>query len=335
MISILASDKWKWIGLAAAAAIFICFFISNILFGLTNYSWQSVINAYLHFDGSNAHLIIKAARVPRALIAAAVGASLAVAGALMQALTRNPLASPGIFGVNAGAALFIVAGVTLFNMSSAAEYAAVAFIGAGVVAAFILALGSLGRGGMTPVKITLAGAAIAAFASSITQGVLLVNGKAFDQVLYWLVGSVAGRDLSMLIPVVPYIAAAGVAAIFIAKPINILIMGEDVARGLGQRTVLVKLAASVIIVLLAGGSVAVAGPIGFIGIIIPHIARYFVGNDHRWLLPYCAVMGAILLLAADLAARFVLMPKELPVGVLTALLGVPFFIAIARRRNYV
>jgi iron complex transport system permease protein len=335
MISVLANDKWKWLGLAAGATIFFCCFLGNILFGLTNYSWQSIVDAYLHFDGSNTHLIIKAARVPRALIAATVGASLAVAGALMQALTRNPLASPGIFGVNAGAALFIVAGVTFFNISSAAEYAAVAFAGAGIVAAFILALGSLGQGGMTPIKITLAGAAIAAFASSITQGILLVNGKAFDQVLNWLVGSVAGRDLNMLIPVIPYIAAAGVAAIFIARPMNILIMGEDVARGLGQRTVLVKLTASIIIVLLAGGSVAVAGPIGFIGIIIPHMARYFVGNDHRWLLPYCAVMGAILLLAADLAARFVLMPKELPVGVLTALIGVPFFIAIARRRNYV
>jgi iron complex transport system permease protein len=305
--------------------------ISSILLGITNYQWNTVIEAYTHFDGSNEHLILRTARVPRALIAATVGASLAIAGALMQALTKNPLASPGIFGVNAGAALFIVIAVSIFNIGSSAEYAWVAFLGAGIVALFVYAAGSLGGAGLTPVKITLAGAAITAFASSITQGVLLVNGKAFDQVLYWLVGSVAGREMSMLTPVIPYIAVAWIAAFFIAGPINILMMGEDIARGLGQRTLLVKTIAAVIIVLLAGGSVAVAGPIGFIGIVIPHMARYWVGSDHRWLIPYCGVIGAILLLLADIGSRFILMPKELPVGVLTALIGVPFFIYIARR----
>ncbi|MDO3679929.1 FecCD family ABC transporter permease [Paenibacillus ehimensis] len=321
----------KIIGLIAALVLLALAMAASIMFGLNYYSWDRVIASYTQFDGSNDHIIIQTARVPRALIAAAVGASLAVAGALMQAITRNPLASPSIFGVNAGAAFAIVLSVALFDVSGMTRYTWIAFLGAAVSAGGVYFLGSIGRDGLTPIKITLAGSAVTAFFASLTQGILLGSGKAFDQVLFWLVGSVAGRTMEMLNAVLPYMLVALAGALLLSPQINVLAMGEDVAKGLGQRTLLVKAAAAVVIVLLAGGAVSVAGPVVFVGIIVPHIVRYLVGIDHRWLLPYCAVVGALLLVSADVGARFIAMPKEVPVGVTTALIGVPFFVYIARK----
>ncbi len=321
----------KIIGLIAALLLLALAMAASIMFGLNYYSWDRVIASYTQFDGSNDHIIIQTARVPRALIAAAVGASLAVAGALMQAVTRNPLASPSIFGVNAGAAFAIVLSVAMFDVSGMTRYTWIAFLGAAVSAGGVYFLGSIGRDGLTPIKITLAGSAVTAFFASLTQGILLGSGKAFDQVLFWLVGSVAGRTMEMLNAVLPYMLVALAGALLLSPQINVLAMGEDVAKGLGQRTLLVKAAAAVVIVLLAGGAVSVAGPVVFVGIIVPHIVRYLVGIDHRWLLPYCAVLGALLLVSADVGARFIAMPKEVPVGVTTALIGVPFFVYIARK----
>ncbi|MFD0682505.1 MULTISPECIES: FecCD family ABC transporter permease [unclassified Paenibacillus] len=332
MNAFLRTKRTKIIGLLIFFIICLLSMISSIMFGLSTYSLSTVIEAYNHFNGSNEHLIIKSTRVPRALIAAAVGASLAVAGALMQAVTRNPLASPSLFGVNAGAAFLIVLSVSYMEAATQnIPFVWIAFVGAGASAIIVYVLGSLGRDGMTPVKITLAGAAVTAFFSSLTQGILLTNGKAFDQVLVWLVGSVANRDLQMLITVAPYIAVALIGALILSPHINVLAMGDDVAKGLGQRTAFIKLGAAAVVIVLAGGSVAAAGPIVFVGIIIPHIARFLVGPDHRWMIPYCAVLGALLLLTADIGARFIVMPKEVPVGVVTALIGVPFFVYIARK----
>lgn len=308
--------------------------LASVLFGAKGYRLQTLVEAYSSFNGSNEHLILRTSRVPRALIAAVVGASLSVAGALMQALTRNPLASPSLFGINSGAGLAIVVAVAWFGAAAMTQYMWVAFAGAALTAAGVFLLGTSGRSGTSPVNLTLAGSAVAAFAASLTSGILLGNNKAFAQVLFWLVGSVADRELSMLTAVLPYVAAGLAVAFALGRPLNILAMGEDVALSLGQRTALVKLAAAAAIVVLAGASVAVAGPIGFVGIVIPHIARSLVGTDHRWLLPYCAILGGVLLVAADLGSRFILMPSEVPVGALTALIGVPFFVAIARRGRY-
>ncbi|UFJ39570.1 iron ABC transporter permease [Brevibacillus humidisoli] len=335
MICVLQSRFWKTTILILGLLVLLLSMLASILYGINNISLQSAVDAYLHFDGSDEHLIVKQTRVPRALIAAAVGASLAIAGALMQAITRNPLASPSILGINTGAGLFIVAFSFLFDSAfSLMEYIWIGFLGAGVTTIVVYLLGSVGRDGMTPLKITLAGSAISTFAFSITSLILLLTNKSLDEYLHWLVGSVAGRDLAHLVAVFPYILIAWIGSWFVAKPMNLLAIGQDVAVSLGQRTGLTKAAAALLIVLLAGGSVAVAGPIAFIGIIIPHICRYLVGVDHRWLLPYSAVVGAILLVTADLAARFVLMPKEVPVGVATALIGVPAVIYIVRRRKY-
>ncbi|WP_273851568.1 FecCD family ABC transporter permease [Guptibacillus spartinae] len=321
----------KWFGIVIGLLLVMMLMVASVVYGLTSITWATAWRAFTQYDGSNAHIIIIENRVPRALIGAAVGASLAVAGALMQAITRNPLASPSILGVNAGASFVIVIAVTFFSVSSLVTFSWLAFLGAALASILVYVLGSLGREGLTPMKLTLAGAAMAAMFSSLTQGMLVLNEKALEDVLFWLAGSIEGRSLAMLYAVLPYIGVGLVGALLISRKINTLVIGEDVAKGLGQRTLLVKAGAALLIVFLAGGSVAVAGPIGFIGIVVPHVARYFTGPDYRWVIPYSAILGAILLLSADIAARYVIMPLEAPVGVLTAVIGTPFFIYIARR----
>ncbi|MCM3574790.1 iron ABC transporter permease [Mesobacillus subterraneus] len=328
---LLKSNGQRWVGLVAAI-IFILFLIcASIVYGYTDTSWGTAFNAFTDYDGSNEHIIIQSVRLPRALIAAAVGASLAIAGVLMQTLTKNPLASPGIFGVNAGAGFAVVVAVTVFSVGSLQAFAWISFLGAALAAISVYVIGSAGREGLTPMKLTLAGAAMTAMFSSFTQGLLVLDEAALEQVLYWLAGSVQGRKLETLVSVLPYLAFGWLAAILISSKMNVLSMGEDVAKGLGLNTGFVKLGAGVIIVLLSGGAVAVAGPIGFIGIVIPHLTRAVVGIDHRWVIPFSAIFGGMLLLAADIAARYVLMPQEIPVGVMTAMIGTPFFIYIARK----
>ncbi|WP_085506425.1 FecCD family ABC transporter permease [Thalassobacillus devorans] len=321
----------KWSGILAGLLLLIVFLCCSIVLGYTDVTLKEAYQAFFHFEQTNTHIIIKDVRLPRALIAAVVGASLAIAGVLMQALTRNPLASPGIFGINAGASLFVVLAVSYFQAISLQGMTWISFAGAAVAAVIVYVVGSVGRQGLTPVRLTLAGAAIAALFSSFTQGMLVLNEKALDEVLFWLAGSVQGRSLEYLSSVFPYLAAAWIGALLISRHINILIMGEDVAQGLGQKTGWIKAASGILIVLLAGGAVAIAGPIGFIGIVVPHFARSIVGQDHRWVIPYAGILGAILLLAADIAARYVIMPEEVPVGVMTAIIGTPFFIYIARK----
>jgi len=331
MTHLLSTRASKIFGIMIGLVLVLVCTIASVVFGLTDITWQTAVQAYTQFDGSNEHVIIKTTRVPRALIASAVGMSLAIAGGLLQGVTRNPLSSPSVLGINQGASFFIVVAVSFLAISSLSQFIWIAFLGAGVTFAMVYLLGSLGREGLSPIKLTLAGAAMAALFSSLTQGILVLNDKAHEEVLFWLAGSVEGRKLEILFQVLPYMVIGWIAAILIAKPMNILIMGEDVAKGLGQRTALVKIVTGIIIILLAGGAVSVAGPIPFVGVVVPHIARYLVGVDYRWVIPYSGLLGAILLLLADIGARFIIMPKEVPIGVMTALIGVPFFIYIARR----
>ncbi|WP_027092917.1 FecCD family ABC transporter permease [Cohnella thermotolerans] len=303
----------------------------SIAFGVTDIPFAKIVEAFTHFDASQEQLIVRTARVPRALIAAAVGGSLAVAGTLMQVITRNPIASPSTYGVNAGAAFFVVLASGLLGIDGQAPLTWAGLIGAGASGAIVFVLGSLGRDGMTPVKLTLAGATIAAFFFSLTQGYMLADGRMFDQVLVWMVGSVAGRNLDQLLNVLPFLGIGLVIALLLSRHLNVLAMGDDLAKGLGQSTARIKGLASLAIILLAGASVAAAGPIAFVGIIVPHVVRYLVGGDYRWIVPYSAVFGAILLVGADLGSRYIAMPSEIPVGVATAILGVPFFVYIARK----
>jgi iron complex transport system permease protein len=303
-----------------------------VAFGAADIDARTVWLALTAFDGSTGHIIIRTLRVPRALIGALVGAALAVAGAIMQGLTRNPLADPGILGINAGAACAVVAAVFVLGTSSLTAYAWFAFAGAAVTAGVVYALGSLGPGGPAPLMIAIAGAAVSALLSSLTTGLLIFNARTLEEIRFWLAGSLAGRDLGLLVQVLPYMAVGLVGALLLGRQITTLALGDDIARGLGQRTGWIKAAAAGVVVLLAGGSVAIAGPIAFVGLVIPHAVRFGVGVDYRWILPYAALAGAIFLVCADVAARLVLRPVELPVGVMTALLGGPCFVLLVRRR---
>lgn len=318
------------IGLLLSLLVLLISLVASITLGAADIPLSKIPAALIAFDSSIDHLIICTVRLPRSLIAILVGAAIAVAGTLMQGITRNPLADPGILGINAGAVMAVVMTSFIFGTSSPIIYAWSAFLGAGVAAVTVYFLGSLGRGGLTPLNITIAGAALTAFLSSITTGILILSQRTLDEIRFWLAGSVAGSDFTLFLQVLPYIGIGLVVAFVIGKPITTLSLGEDVARGLGQRTAWVKITAAISVVLLAGSAVAAAGPIGFIGLVVPHIVRFFVGFDYRWILPYSAVFGAILLLVADIAARLLIKPQELPVGVMTALLGTPFFIYQAR-----
>ncbi|XID95544.1 FecCD family ABC transporter permease [Paenibacillaceae bacterium WGS1546] len=325
----------KLIGLFIGMALLSLCLIGSVLFGVQHFGLQDVWMAYRHFDGSNGHLIVTTSRVPRALVAASTGASLAVAGALMQAMTRNPLASPSIFGINSGASLAVVVAIVAYGSGlTMGGMIWIAFAGAIVASLLVYAIGSADKGGFEPIRLTLAGAAIAAFASSAASGLMLIHKQSLDAALFWMIGSVAGRKLEHLQSVFPYMAAGLVLAFLLSGALNVLALGDDNAKSLGQRMLLVRGGIAVSVVLLAGSSVAIAGPIAFVGLVVPHLCRALVGHDHRWLIPFCAIAGAALLAAADLAARFALMPKEVPVGVATALIGVPFLIRVARRRRH-
>ncbi|WP_163098962.1 FecCD family ABC transporter permease [Peribacillus alkalitolerans] len=321
----------KWMGLILFCLILLFLLGASIVYGYTDTPWRMAWDSFFQFNGSNEHIVLQTVRLPRALIAASVGACLAVSGVLMQTLTKNPLASPGVFGINAGAGFAVVIAVSIFHVTNLQAFAWIAFLGAAVAAFGVYAIGSFGRDGLTPMKLTLAGAAMAAMFSSLTQGFLVMNEAALDQVLFWLAGSVEGRKLDSLILVLPYIVVGLVVAMFLSNKLNLLSMGDDVSRGLGLKVGWIKLISAMCVILLAGSAVAVSGPIGFVGIVIPHVVRAIVGIDHKWVIPYSAVLGGILLLIADISARYILMPEEVPVGVMTATIGTPFFIYIARK----
>ncbi|KOS30400.1 iron ABC transporter [Bacillus anthracis] len=331
---LLKTNRAKWIGLFVGIIAVITCIWGSIIFGYTNTSWKLALDAFFHFNGSNEHIIIQNVRLLSALIAASVGSGLAISGCLMQGLTRNPLASPDIIGLNSGGAFFIVVAIVIFSVTSLSAFTWIAFLGAAIAAVLVFASSSLGKEGTTPVKLALAGVAISALFSSLTQGLLVLNEKALEEVLFWLAGSVQGRKLEILQSVFPYLLIGWIASIMMTGKVNTLMMGEDVAIGLGQSTILIKFFGIVLVlVLLSGCSVSVAGSVGFVGLVIPHFARFLVGVDHRWRVPYSGLLGAILLILADIAARYVIMPQEVPVGVMTAFIGAPFFIYIARKRG--
>lgn len=318
-------------GLAVAILLLVMCLLWSITLGAADITPEIVFAALFGFDETEFdHLIIQTVRLPRVLAGALVGAGLAVAGAIMQGLTRNPLADSGILGINAGAAFAVVMTVYLLGNPSLSVYAVAALVGAAVAAVFVYGLGSMGRGGPTPLRLTLAGVILTAFVSSLTTAILIQDQETLDQIRFWTAGSLAGREMPLLAQTAPIILTGIIGALLISRQITTISLGEDVAKGLGQNTLHIKIIAAVIVVLLAGGSVALAGPIGFVGLIIPHIARFVAGVDYRWIIPYSALFGAMLVTIADVAARLVLRPQELPVGIMMALLGAPFFIYLAR-----
>jgi len=306
--------------------------VLSLAVGATWIPLSQVAAAFVHPDPlSISHVLVTTTRLSRTLMAMAVGASLAVAGALMQALTRNPLASPGLFGINAGATFFIILFSSLFSLSSADAWLWCAFIGAAVAGSLVWLIGNMGQGSLSPLRIVLAGAAMAALFLAFSQALLVVNQDGLDTVLFWLAGSSTERSLSVAAPLLLCGVLGLFGAMLLAGQVNVLNAGEEIATGLGQRTGLIRLLMSVLVVCLAGSAVALAGSIGFIGLLVPHMVRKGLSIDHRWLLPGCALLGAILLLLADTLSRVLILPQEVPVGVMTALFGAPFFILLARR----
>ncbi len=318
------------LGLVLGIFLLLLGLFANLAYGAADIPMSNILSAFTNFNDSTEHVIIRTMRFPRALLAMVVGASLAVAGALMQGMTQNPLAAPGILGINAGAASAVVVLVFGFGTSSPPVIALVAFLGASVAAIAVYFLGSLGSGGLTPLNLTVAGAALTALLSSLTTGVLILSERTLEEIRFWLAGSLAGRDFNLFLTVLPWILVGLVTAFALGRQINVLSLGESVAVGLGQQTVWVKATTTACVVVLAGSAVAIAGPIGFVGLVVPHLTRGVMGVDYRWVLPCAALLGAVLLVWADLAARWILRPQELPVGIMTALLGAPFLLYLVR-----
>jgi iron complex transport system permease protein len=309
--------------------------LASVAIGSKEIGLGAVLHALFTPSGLADDVVIRALRVPRTLIGIAAGVALGVGGSLMQGHTRNPLADPGILGVTHGAAFAVVLSIFAFGVTTLNGYVWSAFTGALVASVVVFGLGSAGRAGPTPVTLALAGAAVSALMHALVSALVLIDRQSLDAFRFWQVGSIAGRDLTVLTQVLPFLLAGLVLALVNAPGVNALALGEDVARSLGQRVLLTRVVGVAAITLLVGGAVAACGPISFIGLVVPHVARAVTGPDHRWLLPYSGLIGAALLLIADVLGRVVARPDELEVGIVTALVGAPFFIALVRRKKMV
>lgn len=277
--------------------------------------------------------IIFELRLPRTWLGLWAGAALGLSGALMQSLTRNPLAEPGLLGVNSGAAAAIVVGISVFGITSPSKYIWFALLGAAAAAALVYALGARGASANIPVKLVLAGAAVSAVLMAVVWGVTLLDSAALDHYRFWVLGSLTGRDSSILAQVLPFIVVGGVLALALAWPLNAMALGDDVARGLGLNPTWVRVLSALAVTFLCGAATAAVGPIAFVGLAVPHAVRSIVGPDDRWVLPLSMLAAPVLLLAADVLGRVLVSPNELQVGVVTAFLGAPVLIALVTRRG--
>lgn len=317
--------------LLSMGALTLCALLS-ITIGSKPISVTDVWDALAHYDGTYDHDVIRTLRVPRTILGLFVGAALGLAGALMQALTRNPLAEPGILGVNSGAAAAVV--LVTFTLGATGPHLIwPAFLGAATAAVAVHALGSGGRAAATPVRLALAGTALAAVLQGLVHGLIVLNDFVFDRIRFWQVGSLAGRDLDIFWQVAPFLTLGIVVSLCLGPSLNAIALGDDLAAGLGARIPLVRAATALAIILLCGAATTAAGPIWFVGLVVPHIARLLTGPDQRWLLPWSAVLGALLLTTADIVGRVVLPSSELEVGIITAFIGAPVFIALVRSRK--
>lgn len=316
------------VGIGALAFVMLL----SLRFGSLEISTADAWDAIFAYDSTSYNqVVVREMRLPRTLIAIAVGAGLAVAGATMQAVTRNPLAGPSILGVSSGASFAIVTAIFFFNMTATSQYLWFAFGGALAASGLVFAIGSAGRDGASPVKLALAGVVVSALLSSWTGALLLLDKETMDAVRFWTAGSVAGRDLSILASVSPFLVLGTLACLFLGHQLNVLNMGDDHAKALGMHTGRTRAICSLLVVLITGAAVSVAGPIGFVGLATPHIVRALVGPDYRWVLPYSLLIGAMLLTGADILGRMIARPAEIQVGIMTALLGAPFLVYIARK----
>ena len=294
-------------------------------------AWQAV----LAFDPGSADHVVLASRLQRTLAGLAVGVALALAGAGLQGMTRNPLADPGILGLNSGAAAAVATGVYLFSFSSVTQFMAAGFVGAALAAALVYALAAASRTGATPITLAIAGAAVTAGLGSLVHALVILDQGALDRMRLWQVGTLGARDLGDLAAVAPALLIGAVIVLGAARALNALALGDDAAAGLGVHVGRSRVVLGVGIVLLVGAAVSLAGPVGFLGLVVPHAVRLLVGSDHRRLLPLSLLLGPVVLLLADVVGRVIAPPAEVQVGVMTALLGVPVFLVLIRTRKRV
>ena len=317
--------------LVGALAV-VCFF--SITMGARGVGLSTIWKAFADYDPTNAsETVIRELRVPRTLIGIFAGAALGLSGAILQGVTRNPLADPGIMGINQGAATAIVFGIMVLGAQSVSTYVWFAFAGAGIATVTVYGVASFGREGATPVKLALAGAAVTAVLSSITSAIVLTNVDALNELRFWQVGSLAGRYFPIFWQTVPFLAIGIVVALGTGRALNGLALGEDLALALGQRVKLTRIVMFVTVAILCGAATAACGPIVFVGLIVPHLARMICGPDYRWILAYSLLLTPIVLLVADIIGRVIISPGELQVGVVLGVVGAPFFILLVRYRN--
>lgn len=321
------------LGLFVLLALLVALCAASLALGSRPLSLGTTWDVLWHPDGSQASVIVHDLRIPRTLLGLMVGVALGMSGTLMQGHTRNPLADPGLLGVTAGAALAVVAAIKFLHVTSASGYVWFAMLGAILASIAVYAIGTGVTGSPSPLALVLAGSAVTAFLLSMVTTLLVNDAQTINSYRFWIVGSLADRDLDVVGDVAPFVVVGALVAIAHAPALNLLSLGDDVARSLGQHVGLARAIGLFATMLLAGAATAACGPIAFLGLIVPHLVRWFTGPDYRFLMPYAGLAGACLLLLADTLGRLVARPGELQVGVLLALVGGPFFIALVRRKK--
>lgn len=322
--------------IAGLGAVLVVVVLTSLAIGAKSVPVGNVIEAFVDFDPANTdHLVVRELRLPRTIVGLLVGMALGLGGAIMQAVTRNPLADPGILGVNAGAAFAVVLAIWAFGVGTTLGLVWFAMAGAAAASVVVYALGSVGRGGATPVRLALSGAALSSLLFALTRAVTLLDESTLDQFRFWAVGSLAGRDVEVVSSIVWFIAGGAVLAIGLARPLNSIGLGDDAAAALGVKVGRTRAVSGVAIVLLCGSAVAAIGPIAFVGLVVPHAVRAVVGPDQRWLMIGCALAGPILLISCDTIGRVIARPGEVQVGIMTAAIGGPAFVYLVRRARMV
>ena len=325
--------KKKKIAAVAVSSVllFVAGIVLSLCLGSRTVAFTKVLEALSgkHVETLGAKVVL--ARVPRTIFGILAGGALGISGTLMQSITRNPVADPSILGVNTGASLFVVVGITFFNLSTASGYIWFALIGAALTSFCVYGIASIGPGGITPIKLALAGASISAILSSLVSLIILPRADVMDAYRFWQVGSLSGATWEGIKSVLPFIIVGLIISVIFMHALNALALGDEVATGLGVNTGLVRIMCAIAGVILCGATTAIAGPIGFIGLMIPHIVRLILGSDMKNLIPMSAIGGAILLMISDVLGRIIGSPSELEVGIITAFLGAPILIIIARK----
>ncbi|WP_154675638.1 FecCD family ABC transporter permease [Parafrankia elaeagni] len=322
----------RLLGLIVALVVLLVLLVLSVMIGSTAIAPSVVWDALVHSSAGIDQFAIRDFRLPRTVVGLVVGVALGLSGALIQALVRNPLADPGLLGVHAGASLAVTVAVGLFGIRDVRGYMWFAFVGALVVTLMVLALGST-RQGQSPVVMVLAGICVGAVLGGVRDALQLTNPDAFDAIRSWDAGSIAGRPLDVVWPILPFLGVAVIVAFAVSGSLDAMALGDELAVTQGVRLVRTRLLAVIALTLLTGGATAVAGPITFVGLMVPHVARWLVGPHQRWIFAYSILLAPILLLAADILGRVVMRPGEIPVGIVTAFIGAPVLIVLVRRNK--